>query len=123
MNWFDKCFGQIGIYHLVRPVIIGLVHGLAGSAAVALLVMTTIRNPKWALAYLLVFGVGTLAGMMLITATMAMPFIYAEKSLPRVNVGFRVASGVLSLLFGLFLAYQIGFVNGLFTSHPQWKPR
>jgi uncharacterized membrane protein (DUF441 family) len=99
------------------------VHGLAGSAAVALLVMTTIRNPKWALAYLLVFGIGTLAGMMLITAAMAMPFIYAEKSLPRMNVGFRVASGVLSLLFGLFLAYQIGFVNGLFTSHPQWKPR
>jgi len=40
------------------------------SAAVALLVLTTIRVPSWAVLYLLVFGIGTVAGMMLITAAM-----------------------------------------------------
>jgi high-affinity nickel permease len=123
LGWFDRHFGRMGFYQLVRPLIVGLVHGLAGSAAVALLVLTTIRNPKWALAYLLLFGVGTLAGMMLITAAMALPFVFAGKASPRIHRGFRLASGLISLGFGLFLTYQTGFVSGLFTSHPSWTPR
>jgi high-affinity nickel permease len=58
-GWLDRTFGQLGFYHSLRPLVVGVVHGLAGSAAVALLVLTTIRNPRWAIAYLLVFGVGT----------------------------------------------------------------
>ena len=108
---------------MVRPLVVGLVHGLAGSAAVALLVLTTIRNPKWAVAYLLVFGIGTIAGMMLITGAMVIPFAYADNRFARLNHGLRVASGLISIAFGLFLVYEIGFVNGLFTSHPQWTPR
>src|SRR4029079_2657561 len=67
----DRLFGRIGLYQQLRPLIIGIVHGLAGSAAVALLVLTTLRDPRWAVAYLLVFGVGTVAGMMLITMSIA----------------------------------------------------
>jgi hypothetical protein len=122
LNWFDRQFGQLGFYQVVRPLVVGLVHGLAGSAAVALLVLTTIRSPKWAIVYLLVFGVGTIAGMMLITGAMVLPFVYADKRLARLNQGLRVASGLISVAFGLFLVYEIGFVNGLFTSHPQWTP-
>jgi high-affinity nickel-transport protein len=107
----------------VRPLIVGLVHGLAGSAAVALLVLTTIQNPKWAIAYLLVFGIGTIAGMMLITGAMVLPFAYANKRFSRLNEGLRIASGLISVAFGLFLVYEIGFVNGLLTSHPHWTPR
>lgn len=123
LGWFDRHFGRLGVYQVVRPLIVGLVHGLAGSAAVALLVLTTIRNPKWAVLYLLVFGVGTIAGMMLITGAMVLPFAYADKRFSRLNQGLRVASGLISVGFGLFLVYQIGFVNGLFTGHPQWTPR
>jgi hypothetical protein len=119
----DTLFGSMGIYHMLRPVIVGLVHGLAGSAAVALLVLATIRNPKWAVAYLVLFGVGTMVGMMLITVAMSLPFAHTAKSFPHMNRGFRIASGLVSLGFGLFLVYQIGFANGLFTSHPIWTPR
>lgn len=102
---------------------VGVVHGLAGSAAVALLVLGTIPNPMWATAYLLLFGIGAIAGMVLITAVIGVPFAYTAAHLVRFNWYLGVASGVLSLGFGLFLVYQIGFVDGLFTSHPRWIPQ
>ena len=100
----------------------GLVHGLAGSAAVALLVLTTIRDPRWAIAYLLVFGVGTIAGMMLITAAIALPFKYSQSRFARLNRGLALASGIISIAFGIFIVYQMGYVNGIFTNHPHWTP-
>ena len=106
----------------MRPLFVGIVHGLAGSAAVALLVLSAIREPKWAVLYLLVFGVGTIAGMMLITSVIALPFSIAGYRFTWLSRSLVTASGILSLAFGLFVCYQIGFVEGLFTSHPNWKP-
>jgi high-affinity nickel-transport protein len=59
---------------------------------------------------------------MLITMAIAAPFTHARESSPLVR-GLGIASGLLSVGFGLFLVYQIGFVDGLFTAHPHWKPR
>ena len=122
VGWMDRIFGQLGLYQAVRPLAVGLVHGLAGSAAVALLVLTTIRDPRWAIAYLLVFGLGTIAGMMLITAAIALPFKYSQSRFARLNRGLAVASGILSIAFGIFIVYQMGYVNGIFTNHPHWVP-
>ena len=72
--------------------------------------------------YLLVFGAGTIGGMMLITAALALPFSFAGYKFAWLNRGLVTASGLLSLAFGLFVCYQIGFVDGLFTSHPNWTP-
>jgi high-affinity nickel-transport protein len=119
----DRLFGKIGIYRQLRPLLIGIVHGLAGSAAVALLVLTTIRDPRWAIAYLLVFGVGTVAGMMLITMSIASAFTFFGKKHASFSVRLGLVSGLLSLAFGLLLVYQIGFASGLFSGHPQWTPR
>jgi ABC-type nickel/cobalt efflux system permease component RcnA len=111
----DGRFGRLGLYHMVRPFVVGVVHGLAGSAAVALLVVATIHDATLSLAYLLVFGLGTIAGMMLITVALALPFAYTARRLPGVNRSLALVAGLLSVGFGLFLTYQIGFVDGLFT--------
>jgi hypothetical protein len=115
-------FARLGVFHTLRPLFVGIVHGLAGSAAVALLVLSTIRDPKWAVLYLLIFGVGTIAGMMLITAAIALPFSFAGYKFARLNKGLITASGLVSLGFGLFICYHSGMIDGLFTSHPNWTP-
>jgi ABC-type nickel/cobalt efflux system permease component RcnA len=119
----DRSVGRFGVYQCVRPLVIGIVHGLAGSAAVALLVLSTIHSPAWATIYLLIFGAGTMVGMMCMTAVMAVPLAYAGNRFGSLSRVFSVASGVVSVCFGFFLVYQLGFLGGLFTSHPQWTPR
>ena len=118
----QKALARIGLYQLLRPLVVGLVHGLAGSAAVALLVLATIRDPRWAIVYLLVFGVGTIAGMMLITMIIAAPFAYTGKRFTNFNRSLTVASGLISVAFGLFITVHIGFIDGLFTANPHWIP-
>jgi len=118
-----KDFRGIGLYNALRPIAIGIIHGLAGSAAVALLVMTTIPDPWWSIAYLLLFGVGTVAGMILITSLIALPFAYSPERFSNWNRSISAASGLLSMGFGLFLSYKMSIVYGLFTDHPQWTPR
>jgi ABC-type nickel/cobalt efflux system permease component RcnA len=120
--FLDRLLGKSGLYQHIRPLAIGIVHGLAGSAAVALLVLATIRNTNWAIAYLLVFGVGTIAGMMVITMSLASAIKVAGRN-PTISRRLATVSGVLSLTFGCLVVYEIGFVNGLFTSHPLWTPR
>jgi hypothetical protein len=122
-SWLDNSVGRFGLYQCLRPLIIGLVHGLAGSAAVALLVLSTIHNPVWATVYLLIFGAGTMIGMMCMTAAIALPLAYAGDRFSVLSRYLGVASGMVSLCFGSFLVYQLGFVGGLFTSHPQWIPQ
>lgn len=105
-----------------RPFIVGIVHGLAGSAGAALLIVPLIDDPRWAALYLLTFGVGTIVGMALITLTIAFPSLLAAAHLPNFQRSLRVASGAVSLVFGLYLAHKIGFTDGLFTTEARWTP-
>jgi high-affinity nickel-transport protein len=56
------------------------------------------------------------------TATMALPLAYAGNHFTQVSRYLGVASGLVSICFGAFLVYQLGYLGGLFTSHPQWTP-
>jgi len=61
--------------------------------------------------------------MMFMTAAMAVPLTYAGDRFGRFSKYLATASGMVSLCFGSFLVYQLGFLGGLFTNHPQWTPR
>lgn len=106
-----------------RPLMIGTVHGLAGSAAVAILVLAAIPQTMWALAYLFVFGVGTIAGMMLVTVIIAAPAMYASERVARLHGGIRLAAGALSIVFGLLLARGLIVDGGLLSAIPRWSPK
>ena len=117
LSWLDQHLGGLSLYQALRPLSIGIVHGLAGSAAVALLVLTQIREPLWAVGYLLLFGVGTTAGMTLITSVIAVPFMRTQR-IPYLNLGLQVVGGVLSVGLGCYMAWELGVTGGLFTRAP-----
>jgi hypothetical protein len=108
---------DFSIGRLLRPLMIGIVHGLAGSASIALLVLAPIRDPLWAAMYLLVFGAGTIAGMMLITGLMVWPLAHIGPRSATLRRRLTTATGVLSLAFGVLLAYRIGIVGSVFAGH------
>jgi hypothetical protein len=108
---------------LMRSFAVGLVHGMAGSAAIALLVLSAIPQPLWATLYLAIFCVGTIIGMGLITTAIATPFLVASRQASWIRQGLVTGSGLLSFGFGLFLAYQIGIVDHLFSAAPIWIPQ
>ena len=87
------------------------------------LVLSTIRSPLWAIAYLLVFGIGTIIGMMLMTSAMAIPVVYTGRNFAAAGRYLAPISGVVSMAFGFFLVYQIGIVDGLFRATVHWTPQ
>ena len=123
----DNDDGDEGVPHRhvrgpLRPLVIGVVHGLAGSAAVALLVLTTIKSAGMALVYLGIFGAGTVAGMMLLTLAMALPISAFSRRFDNVEHLMARVTGLVSIAFGLFLAYRIGVADGLLFGVPHWSP-
>lgn len=123
----NHLFGQDSAYQPVprsalKSFAVGLVHGLAGSAAIALVVLGAIPQPLWGVAYLVVFCLGTIAGMALITTAIGTPMVLAAHRVGRLHRGLVLGSGLLSLCFGLFIAYQIGVTQGLFSAAPIWTP-
>jgi high-affinity nickel-transport protein len=105
-----------------RAFSVGMIHGLAGSAAVALLVLATVRDPRWATGYLLVFGLGTLIGMAAVTTGLALPVAAATRRWAGTGRLIRLSTGALSLGFGVWLAVQIGWGDGLFLTTPRGAP-
>ncbi len=89
---------------LLRPIAVGVVHGLAGSAAVTLLILATIRQPLWAVAYLVIFGAGTVAGMVAVTCGLARALDEGTRRVGGFRRRFVMVSGAASIVLGVVLA-------------------
>jgi ABC-type nickel/cobalt efflux system permease component RcnA len=90
-----------------KPFLVGLVHGVAGSAALTLAVLTTIPSVALGLLYITVFGIGSIGGMLLMSAMIGLPFAVTARRFSMVNGGIRLFAGVFSVLFGLMLAWNL----------------
>jgi cytochrome c biogenesis protein CcdA len=96
-----------------KPLLVGMMHGLAGSAALTLLVLTQITSVWLGLLYLTLFGIGATAGMLLLSGLIGLPFALSGNRLTRFNYILQTAAGVLSIAFGLWYAYETAFTRGL----------
>jgi ABC-type nickel/cobalt efflux system permease component RcnA len=97
----------------IKPTIVGAMHGLAGSAALTLLVLTQINSPVLGLIYLAVFGVGSILGMLLMSGLVGLPFVLSSRKLSGVHYQLQMLAGLLSVAFGFWYAYVTGLVSGL----------
>jgi ABC-type nickel/cobalt efflux system permease component RcnA len=102
-----------GLRFGARPLLIGMVHGMAGSAALTLLILTTLSSQIVGLLYIVVFGIGSIGGMMVMSTLFAIPARFTATRFARTNLAVRGLAGLFSLSFGLFMIYEIGFVDHL----------
>lgn len=91
----------------LRPLFVGVVHGMAGSAAIALLVLSTIESAARAVLYLAVFGAGTIAGMALLTLLVVVPVAAASRRFISFERYLAALTGAASLAFGALLALRV----------------
>ncbi len=104
---------EMKINHLhLKSTLIGIIHGLAGSAGMVLLTLTTVDNRLQALLFILIFGMGTIVGMMLFTTFLGLPFIWMKQKQTIYQFIVKVVS-LISIIYGLYYMYHIGIEEGL----------
>ena len=89
-----------------RALLVGLMHGMAGSAALIVLTLQTVISPTEAVSYILMFGLGSTLGMGLFSIVMAIPLWYSAQSLTWLHHSIQACVGVLTTFLGLFVMYQ-----------------
>jgi ABC-type nickel/cobalt efflux system permease component RcnA len=90
-----------------RPFMVGMVHGVAGSAALTLAVLSTIPSIALGLLYIALFGIGSIGGMLLMSALIGLPFAMTAKRFSIINGRIQFCAGLFSIVFGLMLAWDL----------------
>ncbi|MED3912037.1 urease accessory protein UreH [Peribacillus simplex] len=98
----------------VVSALIGFVHGLAGSAAMVILTMSTVTGIGEGSIYIIIFGAGTIIGMLCFTTLLGIPFALNGKDIVLNRIFIKLA-GAISFAFGLYYIYKLGVVEGLFA--------
>jgi ABC-type nickel/cobalt efflux system permease component RcnA len=108
----SHAISQVGF----KPLLVGAMHGLAGSAALTLLVLTQIQSVSLGLLYLGVFGIGSTLGMLMMSGLIGLPFVLSARRISGLNFGLQTLAGALSIAFGLWYAYETGVANQLWRT-------
>jgi ABC-type uncharacterized transport system, permease component len=91
-----------------KPVLVGMLHGLAGSGALTLLVLTQISSSLLGFLYVATFGFGSIVGMLVMSGLIGLPFAFTSRRLTNFHHGLQTAAAVLSICFGIWYAYKAG---------------
>jgi len=110
----DEPHTHHGLKFSPRALVIGMIHGLAGSAGLMLLFIPTIDSKTVGLLYILIFGVGSIVGMVLMSLLVGLPFHLTAGRFNRFNHILQSVAGLVSIAFGLLLIYEKGVTEGLF---------
>lgn len=97
----------------LRALFVGMMHGMAGSAALILLTLQSVHSPLTGMLYIMLFGVGSIAGMAALSAIIAVPLCYSISSLRWAQNGLHALIGVTTLYVGGMMVYDIGIAGGL----------
>ncbi len=96
----------------IRTLLVGMMHGLAGSAALMVLTATTVTSPVLGLGYILIFGIGSILGMMTLSAFLSVPLTWSARALGRINTTLQGAIGVATVVLGLITIYSNALAIG-----------
>jgi hypothetical protein len=99
--------------HGHKSYIIGCIHGLAGSGSLVILALSTLHDLQTILSFILVFGIGSIVGMMLVSSAIGLPFsltLYSE----RINKILRYSVGSISIVIGIDILYNIVMSGNFF---------
>ena len=100
-----------GHSHSHKSIIIGMMHGLAGSSALMLVVLSTVDSITTGLTYIAIFGIGSIVGMILISTIIGIPFVYIAKRRGKIHQHIRVTAAFTSIGFGVYIIYKIGILE------------
>jgi ABC-type nickel/cobalt efflux system permease component RcnA len=97
----------------IRALLVGMMHGMAGSAALIVLTLDSVLSIETRLIYIFLFGVGSVLGMALLSLLMIIPFRHSEYATKRTYQGLQVFIGLVTLFLGMIIMYETSVTNGL----------
>ncbi|MEE9573208.1 MAG: urease accessory protein UreH [Candidatus Neomarinimicrobiota bacterium] len=101
-------------HHYHKSFAVGLIHGMAGSASLMLLILSTMESFIVGISYIILFGIGSIIGMGIVGGLISLPYVITSKKFSSLNIKIRYITGVVSIIFGVFLMVKIGYFEGLF---------
>ena len=90
----------------VRALLIGLMHGMAGSAVVIMIALGSVTSSLGGILYLLAFGTGSIIGMALLSVAISIPLHFSAGRLKHFNKVLQICVGISTICLGLLLLYQ-----------------
>lgn len=100
----------------LRALLVGMMHGMAGSAALIILTLNSVLSVAQGIVYIALFGVGSILGMALLAAVISLPLRYSSRSFTWAHNGLKAAVGLVTIAVGSMLVYELGIIQGLLIS-------